>query len=260
MSEKSVLTVIVPVRNMASRLGLFQSWIENIAHLPISVNVVVDESIDETLKEVLTIVTAMKNKRITVISGKFLSPGSTRNAGLVNITTKWVTFWDSDDYPFAEDVINAISATSGTADAIIGRYISSEFSNSPDRITFGTAKPSKQSLINILKNPGIWRWVFSAELIAGIEFPNYLMGEDQCFLAEVLIRNPIIQHSDNIFYSYSINRKDALTARKNKYDDLKLAIVNISMIAEKSKNLKIKLLIKIAVLRLQLTLIKSYLK
>lgn len=260
MSEKSVLTVIVPIRNMASKLGLFQSWIAQIEHLPISVHVVVDQSRDETLKEVLAIVTSMKNKRISLTSGIYLSPGSTRNAGLVNINTRWVAFWDSDDYAFAENVIEAIGATSEATNAIIGSYISSEFSNSPDWIAFDSAEPSKPSLINILRNPGIWRWVFSTELIAGIEFPKYLMGEDQCFLAEVLIRNPIIEYSDNIFYSYSINRMDALTARKNKYDDLKMAITRISMIAQKSNNLKIRLLIEFAIFRLRLTAMKSYIK
>lgn len=260
VSEKNVLTVIVPVRNMASRLGLFQSWLAKIGHLPISVHVVVDDSSDETLKEVLTIVAATKNQHITVISGHYLSPGATRNAGLVNITTKWIAFWDSDDYPFAEEVIAAIGAVCEKTNVIVGCYISSEFSSSPNWMDFHTAQTSEQSVINILRNPGLWRWVFSAELIKEIKFPKYLMGEDQCFLAEVLIREPVIQYSDKVFYSYSVNRIGSLTSSKNKYIDLKKAIATIALIAKKSKKITTRLLLELAVIRLRLTLIKSYIK
>lgn len=260
MAEKSLLTVIVPVKNMASNLGLFGSWLTNIHDLPILVRVIVDESDDETLSEVLAIIKRAKNSQVSIIAGKYLSPGSSRNAGLRDISTKWVTFWDSDDYPFVENVINAIVETNEITNVIIGSYISTEFSNTPNWTEFQKASPSRKSIISILRNPGLWRWVFTADLINEINFPNYLMGEDQCFLAEVLLRNPVIEYSDKIFYSYSINRIGALTNNNNKYRELKSAIARISFLIDKSQNISIKLLLRITVFRLRLTLLKGFVK
>lgn len=260
VSENNLLTVVVPIRNMASRLGLFESWLTNIQNLPILVRVVVDDSEDQTLAEVSALVKGRESAQVSIISGSFLSPGSSRNAGLLNINTKWVAFWDSDDYPFTKNVISAIALANESTNAIVGRFIVNDFAESLNRMEFREVRTSKQSAISVLRNPGLWRWVFTAELIAEIDFKNYLMGEDQCFLAEVLIRSPVIQYSNQVFYSYSINRIGSLTNLVNRNYHLRLAIDEISRIARKSRKISIKFLLRIAVLRLQITLLKGYVR
>ena len=43
-----------------------------------------------------------------IIQGNFGSPGSTRNAGQIEVNSKWLSFWDCDDEPNIESFLEMV--------------------------------------------------------------------------------------------------------------------------------------------------------
>jgi hypothetical protein len=72
--------------------------------------------------------------------------------------------------------------------------------------------------------PGIWRFAFKKELIKGRRFPDYRMGEDQVFLAKILLSEQNYLRYEEIVYGYSCNNPGQLTKDRKAVSDLEFAI------------------------------------
>jgi hypothetical protein len=73
---------------------------------------------------------------------------------------------------------------------------------------------------NIPLNPGIWRWAFKQEILNGLKFVPFRMGEDQCFLFDVRPLNKKIYIHDKSVYVYIINRDGQLTRNKKAINEI----------------------------------------
>jgi glycosyltransferase involved in cell wall biosynthesis len=160
------------------------------------------------------------NYKILKSNGR--NPGSSRNIGILNAIGEWILFCDSDDLPNLEIVLDHILNAKIDIDVIIGSY---EIEN----LKTGSIKQVVQNKPNlnwelIAMAPGLWRWVIRRSLLEKITFPELSMGEDQCFIIRLFVKEPRVQFSQNFFYKYRIGVSSSLTNSENKINDLEQII------------------------------------
>jgi hypothetical protein len=110
------------------------------------------------------------------------------------------------------------------------------------------------AVLQLARNPGIWRWVFKSERIGGALFPPYRAGEDQAFLAMLNPRVCEVYMSSEIIYTYVQNRYGQLTRLETQTAELQksLSYIKASKQGENylfSTLLLIKLELKCRILR-----------
>lgn len=202
-----MLTAIVPVSEMSGKLHNLEDWLSAIHHLDIQVIIVHDYRDSETEKQVLSILRALKSSKIIFLSGTFGSPGAARNAGLERVKSKFVCFWDSDDLPHPQSIIPQLETYMEDCDILVGQYVRS--SNHPKDTQHIESKDC--SINDVAMNPGLWRMIFRRDFISSVKFQNMRMGEDQLFLAEVMILKPRMCFTHTVFYKYFVGHPGQLT-------------------------------------------------
>ena len=208
--EKDVfLTVVIPVTRMASRLQNLEKTLVQCRQNSVKVVLVHDVQDTETGQELQNLVRELSQSDspfITLIEKYCGSPGQARNLGKELVITEWVAFWDSDDVAEVSEFLRMISEAKKSGDQIaVGGYrVIDSNSMFPISIREFTGKKAKRDA-EIFLNPGIWRWGFRNDLITGINFQNFKMGEDQIFLLDSSVLDHRIYYSPNVVYDYFIN-------------------------------------------------------
>jgi glycosyltransferase involved in cell wall biosynthesis len=213
----SVLSAIIPVGDFTANKDNIASLIRRSNEMDIELIVVIDNQAQGVFEEAISVFASLKGNG-SVLRSEAGNPGGARNLGLTRVTSDWVTFWDCDDEPAVEKIMEMISSVESTeCQVLIGSYEVQNLSNSEieKRII-----ESNHWAIDVGLNPGIWRFVFKRELIAHLSFPDLRMGEDQVFLQRVFLKNPYVCVSQQIFYRYFINVHNQLTSEKKNLTSL----------------------------------------
>lgn len=207
-----LLTSIIPVGNLKETQENLLNIIRATYLLPIQVVIVLDSQPTSQEDAFCESVWSEPNENISVISGKWKNPGGARNYGMQNARSKWVTFWDSDDHPFPNKVLDLISELEknqkdiGVGGFQVSRSISGNSSKSTQ-----IEKSTNNFDTRILANPGIWRFVFKTELAIQVKFPEKSCAEDQLFIQRILWMKPEIYESDSTIYEYVVGGDSQLT-------------------------------------------------
>ena len=154
---------------------------------------------------------------VEFIEGYFHSPGVARNQGIPRVTTQWVTFWDSDDEPQLESVIkffNLRNPNTSSPDLIIGNY-----ETRTEKGQLSTHK-MESNLRQVALNPGLWRIIFKTEVLKNNRFEDFLMAEDQVFLAGICLPSRVIEFTPEVFYIYISHHNGQLTKSSEALKDL----------------------------------------
>lgn len=219
-ASPKVVSIICPVRNMSGRLQMLEKWIDKLTEDPRAEVVVVhDFSEDATGDELKSI--CEKNDSVIFIQGLYGNPGSARNAGLEICTGNWVSFWDCDDEPNTHEFLALIDKIEKVKpDISFGRF--SVFNeNSGVVIEASTWNSAKEKNLRVVaRNPGIWRVVFSRNLLQGMAFKPLRMAEDQIFISEAIMKAGKVDFFDNLIYSYFIGSDRHLTKNPQALQDL----------------------------------------
>lgn len=253
INNENLLTAIVPVRNMAGRLNVFNSWIGQIEKYPMQLIVVHDVFDKGTDYELKKIINHHSQLNIMLIEGKFGSPGYARNAGLEYVTGKWVAFWDSDDKPRLQTIISEINNAQLNDEILVGGFDTvNAFSGNINRLNENNA-----SLRSVLMNPGLWRMVFKSKILKELKFSNLRMGEDQLFLASMNFIELAANYANESFYEYTIEQKGQLTNSVSALTDLQQASRILLEHSLSNTNKRIVYFDIFLIIRQQLTLIKK---
>jgi glycosyltransferase involved in cell wall biosynthesis len=219
-----VLTVIIPVANMAGNLKKLRSTLMDGGTFGIQFRIIHDFQDSTTSSELRELIADFADSNIELTEGKFGSPGAARNVGLNLVNREWVAFWDSDDLPHVKEFMSMLNqATLENSDIAIGSF---EIFSDVDNLLIGkNVLPVERSkaLVQIASKPGIWRFAFRARILNGIEFPNLRMAEDQVFLARLNISCFRVTLSKEIVYRYFSGGPNHLTSRKEVMGDLLIA-------------------------------------
>ena len=259
--EKDVfLTVVIPVTRMASRLQNLQKTLQRCSENRVQVVLVHDVQDTETGPELQNLVRDLSQSDssfITLIEKYCGSPGLARNLGKELVFTEWVAFWDSDDIADVSKFLLMIEEANESADQIaVGGYrVIDSNSMLPISIREFSGKKAKREA-EIFLNPGIWRWGFRNDLIAGINFQNFKMGEDQIFLLDSSVLDHRIYYSPNVVYDYFVNSKFQSTNNRLSFSRFG-AVTSYILASFEGKSRKMKKFTIVVLLRLFITGIRK---
>ena len=107
------ISVVVPIYNSGLFISETINSIVNQTFKPFEILIIDDGSTDNSCKIVSEII-VNNNKEINIklIKGTHNGPGSARNIGIVNASSEWIAFLDSDDFWYEnklQEVVNVIN-------------------------------------------------------------------------------------------------------------------------------------------------------
>jgi hypothetical protein len=248
-----LLSVIVPVRDMAGRLQNLRSWLAEVEDNPIEVIIIHDFYDQATEIELNEISKEFSSVKITIITKTVHSPGLARNLGMGIAVGKFISFWDSDDKPKVSRVITDLGNHLNDAEVIIGQFEVVDTTD-PEICLFAS---TDHKLLDTAFNPGIWRMAFKTDILAESRFSKYKMGEDQEFLAKVLSSAEKIEFSERIWYSYLTNNFNQLTKSKPAIKEL-LELIPLATAHQEGTSGEILPVLMVMQIRKILTLFKYF--
>jgi glycosyltransferase involved in cell wall biosynthesis len=210
------LTAVMPVTRMAGRLAHLKPLLNKCTSLGLEVVIVHDEQDSKTGYELEEIRSSVNSRSVTLVTKSLFSPGKARNLGLEIASGDWICFWDSDDIPIPESFLEMVHrAGQSDYEVAAGNFLRTAGNV---KARYGSAKTE------IGRMPGIWRVAFKRDFINGGAFPEYRMGEDQVFLAMILVRLQDYFEFEEIVYEYNCENPGQLTKNQNAILELEFAI------------------------------------
>ncbi len=213
--KNQLLTVVVPVSKMYGKMQNLFLWLNEVNDHDCEVIIVHDKQDTMTSDELQKQLQKFGSPKIRFLEGSFGSPGLARNFGKRYATGSHIMFCDSDDVLQLSKALESIGKHPRPS-VIIGGYltVNSESRQQKER------HKAPGNVLQLAKSPGIWRFIFKSEVIQGIDFKDYRMGEDQLFLAHVgLLTQDVLRVSETLYHYYT-NNKDQLTSQKGNLSDL----------------------------------------
>ena len=208
---------------MAGKMQNISQWLHDPSSIRLEIIIVHDKGDEKTEIEIQQIVKGSPNKKIKMLTGVWESPGFARNVGLSIATGNYISFWDSDDLPNIDSVLQVIEGLSREVDIAVGQYLIKD-SKDPNTIIY---KSTDLTLEEVAFNPGIWRLIFRREFINKMTFSKERMGEDQEFIYNSLKRDPKVDFSNIEVYNYYINNVAQLTANPKEVRSLRRVILRL---------------------------------
>ena len=246
------LSCIVPVTRMSGELDTLESWVKESINFDLEVIIVHDIQDSLTGIELQNLVKTLNNDKFKLIENTVASPGLARNLGLKVASGHWIAFWDSDDLPQVEEVMESI-AEYPNYEVIVGRYkVHDRTSN------IQTSSPlNKLSYWGIGENPGLWRMLFQRDLLGETKFSSIRMAEDQVFISQLNLRSRKLVFTSRFLYTYYKGRPAQLTRTKINKSDLFTAFDQLLMSHRKFETTKDSLSLIMAA-RIFLTITKNF--
>ena len=207
------LDVVIPVKMPSQYLDTFILNTRNSLDV-IRFNYVLDGiQIQEVGKSMIK---SYSNEQHRFIYGNYGSPGVARNAALSKCEAKYLMFCDVDDVPIFENIYTFLKiCATHRADIGIGGWM-----------VLGETKVKSTRPISVGLNPGIWRMIFSRELVGGTTFSDAHWGEDQEFFVKMLEKKPKLFVDNLPIYKY---RRDVLGSQTSNTS-------NVEYLAKITKN------------------------
>ena len=250
--EQMLLSVIVPIGDMAKRLQFVESWLNQVNKYSLQVILVHDQTFLNVGTELRELVRSVNTSKVMLVQGVFGNPGSARNAGLEIATGDWVGFWDSDDTPNIKNIFEAINISQQYDEVLVGNFSVFDIKTMEQR----TPIKKVNGINSVAMNPGIWRMIFRRSMISDMRFPSLRMGEDQVFLSNLNFGIRKLRFFESIFYQYNLGSTSQLTKSKLALKDLPLASALILDHAKKAQRMQSVFDLQL-VFRQQITIIKN---
>jgi glycosyltransferase involved in cell wall biosynthesis len=213
---------------MVGKLETLRSWIFLGKNFPVTIVLIHDYNDEGTSKEIKNILNQISDTHIIFIEQFFGGPGAARNAGLEEVCSEWVCFWDSDDLPNLEMAFKMIAASEDFQEVLIGNFVilNSDGRTSPEGINHDS------DIRKIANNPGLWRMIFRNSSLGNLRFDPGMMGEDQVFIAEYELSTKRIGYFNEVTYSYLKNVSGQLTSNPKAIHELTKSFVRLLKLYE----------------------------
>jgi len=220
-SSSALLSIVIPIGPALKDLNNIQTSLNLNKNLErVEFILVIDSVIPEMSEIIQKLPENCHIKNCKILNVNFGNPGQTRNAGIEASSGNWIQFWDSDDIGdlslFLETLVTSES------DVVVQQYRQKQIETQLER------KSETTNLLQLVRNPGIWRIAMKREILVSIRFPGLSMAEDQVFIFDVLAKEPTISFNSSLTYTYFVGSKYQLTSQKPKMRDLPVSLSLIS--------------------------------
>lgn len=253
------LSIVIPTTNYASNRSNIVELLLSAENIGAEVILVLDSCEPHDFDDACRL-TQFKGSWLKVVQTDSRNPGGARNVGLAKCSSPWIVFWDSDDQPDSQALIEMIlEADDESKDIAIGRYAeikAIKMNGNRFKVTRSAKLNKRNWQLEVGLSPGIWRFAFRYDSIKNLAFPNLRMGEDQVFLQRVLHENPSVYLGKKIVYNYRTGNLRQLTGDKSNLVDLVLA-TDLALNELELVNSRFKRITKILIIKMCLTLILS---
>ncbi len=217
------LSIIVPIGNFPKYKENLRIICNRLSHINVEVIFILDSQSTDSAVELAEICRSNFLVEYKVLAANLGNPGATRNLGLDIYSRSWVTFWDSDDLPNPIPYLNHIKPVGTSPTIIVGAYAENNLKTSKySKHPFGDNEKHNLEIFSF--NPGIWRIIFTKEVVGFSRFSSNSMGEDQEFICKILAKNPKIYFSSEIFYEHSTGSSSSLTGSRLQMTDISKSI------------------------------------
>jgi hypothetical protein len=218
-TTSSLLTAVIPITSLRDDSKRIERWINSNDLKSIRLIFVYDSRFPP--KNLESLIHLSKADETLVEFGDFQGPGPSRNLGLKMVKTEWICFWDSDDLPILRNVQRLLGELeASTCDVAIGEFETATSEIIGEDKNVKSHSHNSYDLLSLMRNPGIWRFVFKTNLLQGLSFPKSLMGEDQVFLSRFFEKAREITWLDYPIYRYIQHNELQLTKDKTSVDSL----------------------------------------
>lgn len=214
-----LISVIVPMYNVARYLEKGIESLENQQGIDLEIVLVNDGSTDNTLE----IASSLRNKyaNITVINKKNGGVSSARNEGLKNANGEYIYFFDPDDYLANENYLSDLAQALRENDMSISdfEYVyetgETEYDTSGKKLVKVFEKRSYDEIISFLLGDfqcTVWRVMLRNDIIKKNKLlfnENISLSEDLLFMIYYMRHCKHIRYSENNGYCYRKNNNTA---------------------------------------------------
>jgi hypothetical protein len=193
------LTAIIPFHNFSINFPKLINLLNVTKNFEIDLILIADSLNDDDFRQLSIVVDSFTN--LNLLRCDFKSAAQTRNLGLRTAKSEWIVFWDCDDMVYLsayQDIL--IGGDIGDADLIVSQIEIRSQSRGINLRTSATMTPDQIGVF-----PAFTRFIYRRTLIGDTQFVPIPLCEDQCFLAEILIKNPKIVFSGLTTYQYVID-------------------------------------------------------
>jgi glycosyltransferase involved in cell wall biosynthesis len=218
---KYLVSVVVPIRNMANRLENFKRWTRQADILDFQVIAVCNGCKDNTIIELEDFKSLELIKNLIILECKEIGPGKARNFAIPYVLGDYLLFWDADDIGYPKNVLSAIR-NSEQFDILVADFKTYEHESGLDFFSLTGNRNEKIKQFSV--NPGIWRCIFRFASVSECRFGNSSMGEDQVYLANAFALSPNFLFYSLDIYEYHRNVPGQLTSLKSNIQGLEESV------------------------------------
>lgn len=225
MTQKPLdLGVVIPISRPERELHIVEKWIQNAVEKNLQLVFVFDNIDSEKVSKFLDYISGLSPSRINVVSGRFGSPGKSRNEGMKYLKSEWVAFWDGDDEPNILEFHKMVEAANLNGFSIAMGSFQTVSLQTGEKALYPAITANQDARTTVIGNPGLWRFAFKRIQLKESMFQDLSMGEDVVFLALNVDNLGKVFCWNSCVYSYTINDSASLTSnQKNFKDGLKSA-------------------------------------
>lgn len=217
--DKSLVSIIMPVYNVASFVGTSINSVLNQSYENWELIIVDDGSTDDSFQICSTL--AKSDHRIKLLQQKNSGVSSARNRGLKEANGDFILFLDSDDELYPQTIKHCIESLLSYDDVVQFSYES--INESGESLQTYSLKEGSYSSINDYHRSAnypytIWGFLIPRVLIAheGIYFSDELSyGEDQEFIIRVLLSANRILVLPEALYRYRLRSDSVMQSIKS---------------------------------------------
>jgi hypothetical protein len=244
--------IVMPIRDLERDFDMVSANLRNCIEHDVRAWLILDSSQVRQYEKWEILRNTFKSDYFSYTHGNYNSPGLARNSVLSDLDVDWIGFCDSDDLMDMKELTRVSTfGNQRELDVVVANLeVRDRYTNlSIKKHGISSNIPVPLSLCIF---PAFTRIVYRVNFIKNLSFPEFKLGEDQCFLFEVLCNSPKIEYLDARIYVYFRNVAGQLTSRNENYSDLLKAIKLIDIL-NRRYGLKNDLEASIIKMRLSLT-------
>lgn len=210
----NTISIIVPVYNAETFIKRSVESIRNQTYKDLEIILINDGSIDGSAK----ICDEYKeiDNRIVVIHKKNEGPAKAREVGIKKATGKYISFVDSDDYieqNFCEVLHSKIEekcvdwVSSNCSQEILGLKYKNVYI---DKIITTSNEFFEDFRNEYIYTRTLWGKLYRSKMIKEYEFKALVVGEDTCFMVDLMKKTQIAYISNYNGYNYAYNENSII--------------------------------------------------